>query len=122
MSLQYDNIGGHYNSIKKQPVDLIHTATALAYIGNIEGQEVLDLACGSSYYSQKAVDQGARRVVGLDISSAMIEAARREFVAGDRFESHVAECCKPLDVGKFDVVLAMWFLNYADSAEVQLAM
>lgn len=103
-------------------MDLVHTAIALAYIGNIEGQEFLDLACGSGYYSQKAVDQGARRVVGLDILSAMIEAARREFVAGDRFEFHVADCCKPLDLGKLDVVLAMWFLNYAGSAEVQLAM
>lgn len=122
MSLQYDQIGGHYNSIKKLPLDLVQTVTALAYIGNIEGQEVLDLACGSGYYSRRAVDQGAQRVVGLDISSAMIEAAQREFQGDDRFEFHVADCCKPLHVGTFDVVFAMWFLNYAATAEKQLAM
>lgn len=126
MSLQYDEIGGHYNSIKSLPLDMIQTATAQASIGNIDGQEVLDLACGSGYYSRKAIEQGARRIVGLDISSAMIEAAQRELGQHDaRFDFRVADYCKPLSslkLGQFDLVLAMWFLNYASTAEEQFAM
>ncbi|KAL6239632.1 hypothetical protein BDW75DRAFT_197898 [Aspergillus navahoensis] len=128
MSLQYDKIGGHYNSVKTLPLDLVQTANAVAQIGNIEGLSVLDLACGSGYYARKAIDLGASRVVGLDISPAMIEAARREFSDTDadhhrRLQFHVADCCKPLPVaGDFDVVFAMWFLNYASTAETQTAM
>lgn len=122
MSSQYDKIGGNYNSIKKLPLDVVQIATARVHIGNIEGQDVLDLACGSGFYSRIAVDQGARRVIGLDISSAMIEAAQRELGHDDRFEFRAADCCKPLDVGTFDTLFAMWFLNYAASAEEQLTM
>lgn len=123
MSLQYNEIGGHYNTLKKLPLGIVQTASTLAHIGNIQGQDVLDLACGAGFYSRKAVERGARRVVGLDISSAMIEAARRELGDDPRVEFRVADCCKPLgDVGTFDIVFAMWFLNYAANSEEQLAM
>lgn len=122
MSLQYNKIGGHYNALKKLPLGIVQTASTLAHIGNIEGQDVLDLACGTGHYSRKAVERGARRVVGLDISSAMIEAARRELGDDHRLEFRVADCCQPLDVGMFDIVFAMWFLNYAANSKEQLAM
>lgn len=83
---------------------------------------MLDLACGAGYYAQKAIEHGARRVVGLDISSAMIDAARRELGGDNRLEFRVADCCKPLDVGEFDIVFAMWFLNYAADSHEQLKM
>lgn len=60
MSSQYNQIGANYDGVKKRPLDVAQTTTILAHLGNIEGQEVLDLACGTGYFSQKVVDQGAR--------------------------------------------------------------
>lgn len=122
MSVQYNQIGASYNHIKKRSLDMAQTAAIIEYIGNIEGQEALDLGCGTGYFSQKAVDQGARRVVGLDISPVMVQVAQREHEGDSRFEFRVTDCSKPLEVGKFDLVLAMWFLNYAPTAEDQLKM
>lgn len=123
MSSQYNQIGANYHGVKKRPLDIAQTETILAHLGNIEGQEVLDLACGAGYFSQKAVEQGARQVVGLDISSTMIEVAQREHEGDSRFEFRVADCGQHLDVGReFDVVFAMWFLNYAPTAEDQFKM
>jgi SAM-dependent methyltransferase len=56
-STQYNNIGGHYDSIKQLPGNLLDTATLLTYVGDIEGLEVLDLACGSGFYSRKAIQR-----------------------------------------------------------------
>ncbi|KAJ5876030.1 S-adenosyl-L-methionine-dependent methyltransferase [Penicillium soppii] len=121
-STQYDKIGGDYSLIKQLPSDLLDTATLLAYLGNIQGMEVLDLACGNGFMSGKAIEHGARRVVGIDISSSMIQAASRQFEGDSRFEFYTADCSKPIHMGKFDIVFACWLLNYASSAEEQLAM
>ncbi|KAJ5606118.1 S-adenosyl-L-methionine-dependent methyltransferase [Penicillium lagena] len=121
-STQYDKIGSGYNSIKQLPSDLLDTATLLAHLGNIQGMDVLDLACGTGFMSGKAIEHGARRVVGIDISSGMIQAARRQFESDSRFEFYTADCSKPINMGKFDVVFACWLLNYASSVEEQLAM
>ncbi|KAF7158087.1 hypothetical protein CNMCM5623_002599 [Aspergillus felis] len=121
-STQYNDIGGHYDSIKQLPGNLLDTATLLTYIGDIEGLEVLDLGCGSGFYSRKAIQRGARRVVGLDISSSMIEAACRESEGDSRMEFYVADCSKPLNVGQFDIIFAFWFLDYAANAGEQVEM
>ncbi|KAK8020432.1 S-adenosyl-L-methionine-dependent methyltransferase [Apiospora arundinis] len=65
---------------------------------------------------------GARRLVGVDISTQMLEVAKSTTPYGT--ELHVADCAHPLaqavpnlarDLGSFDVVLDMWLLNYAPS-------
>jgi toxoflavin synthase len=122
MSAGYDDIGSIYNMAKRLPIASLELATLQAQIGNVDGLEILDLACGTGFYSRKLVEWGAKRVVGLDISTAMIEAARRESEGDDRLDFHVADCGKPLDVGRFDVVIAVWLLNYASNKEELLAM
>jgi len=48
---------------------------------SLQGASVLDLACGTGRYGQYALDQGAARVVGLDNSSAMLQAGVLDRVA-----------------------------------------
>ena len=43
----------------------------------LEGKSVLDLGCGYGWHCQFAVEQGARQVLGIDLSRKMIEEARR---------------------------------------------
>ena len=43
----------------------------------LEGKSVLDLGCGYGWHCKFAAEQGARRVLGIDLSQKMIEEARR---------------------------------------------
>jgi ubiquinone/menaquinone biosynthesis C-methylase UbiE len=45
-------------------------------IPELDGAAVLDLACGQGLATRALADAGARRVVGVDLSSAMVERAR----------------------------------------------
>ena len=44
--------------------------------GSLHGLRVLDLGCGLGYFAREARARGARRVVGVDLSERMLEAAR----------------------------------------------
>ena len=44
---------------------------------SLEDKEILDLGCGYGWHSKYMVEQGARRVVGIDASRKMIEVARK---------------------------------------------
>ena len=43
----------------------------------LEGKSVLDLGCGYGWHCKFAAEQGARQVLGIDLSRKMIEEARR---------------------------------------------
>lgn len=43
----------------------------------LEGKSLLDLGCGYGWHCKFVVEQGARHVLGIDISQKMIEEARR---------------------------------------------
>lgn len=43
----------------------------------LRGKAVLDLGCGYGWHSKYAAEQGARSVLGLDLSERMIEEARK---------------------------------------------
>jgi ubiquinone/menaquinone biosynthesis C-methylase UbiE len=45
---------------------------------SLTGQVVLDLACGTGHYALRAARAGARLVVGVDLSAAMLRQARRK--------------------------------------------
>jgi SAM-dependent methyltransferase len=47
------------------------------------GKRVLDVACGEGYGARLLLEWGAREVVGLDISPAAIDAAKRQFGGKD---------------------------------------
>ena len=42
----------------------------------LEGKDVLDLGCGYGWHCRYAAEQGAKRVLGIDLSSRMIEKAK----------------------------------------------
>ena len=50
----------------------------------LHGQSVLDAGCGSGRYMLHALDRGAARVMGIDLSPEMLERADAELAAHDR--------------------------------------
>jgi predicted RNA methylase len=47
----------------------------LGLVGDVSGKSVLDLACGTGFYSREFRRRGATDVLGVDISVEMIAAA-----------------------------------------------
>jgi len=124
MGTDYDLIAEQYKRSKLSPWrTYIEQYTLLELLGDVRGKSVLDMACGEGYYSRAFKRLGARRVVGIDLSSKMIELARAgeaesrlgvEYVVGD------ATTYKPDE--PFDIVAAAYLLNYADTREKLVAM
>lgn len=108
--------------MKELPGGLLEHAAVQYYIGDASGLDALDLACGTGFYSQKLLESGAKAVVGLDISAAMVAEARQLSSCNGRIDFRVADCSRPLDVGKFDLVLAAFLLNYAGTEDELLTM
>jgi ubiquinone/menaquinone biosynthesis C-methylase UbiE len=119
MDTNYDRIAEQYQRAKLHPWRThIERYTLLRLAGDVAGKTVIDLACGEGYYTRALRRQGAARVVGVDLSHAMIglavaEEARRplgvEYRVGDVRSLRVP--------GEFDLAFAAYLLNYARTAE-----
>jgi SAM-dependent methyltransferase len=127
MSTQYDSIGTAYNDLKTLPsarMERINVRDAVAPY--VKGARVLDLACGTGYYTRALLEWGAVEVVGLDISAEMVKAAREATTpaAGQKCSFAVGDASEPFQLAStpFDLVLGVWLLNYAPSAAVMAKM
>lgn len=122
----YDSFATSYDEIWRvpgiRPLLPLLTST-LESVGPHKDIAVLDLACGTGIGLRVMQALGARRLVGVDISTQMLEVAKSNTPPGT--ELYAADCARPLaqtvpalaqDQGRFDLVLGMWLLNYAPSA------
>ncbi|MET9435526.1 class I SAM-dependent methyltransferase [Streptomyces sp. NPDC006551] len=114
---QYDAIGEAFEGFKSLPlIRYGEVPSFLGMVGDVTGKEVLDLACGTGFYSRELKRRGAADVLGIDISVEMIAAAReieRRDPLGVHYEvGDVAEL-RPLD-RRFDIALGVQCLNYAE--------
>ncbi len=80
-----------------------------------ENKRLLDLGCGFGWHCAYAIENGASKAVGIDISENMLERARRENGSGN-----TEYLCLPIeDVdfpdGSFDVVLSSLAFHYVES-------
>jgi SAM-dependent methyltransferase len=121
MSTQYDAIGAAYNYMKLLPAAKLERANLHSAVAPyIKDANVLDLACGTGYYSRLLLDWGAKSVIGIDISQSMIDVAQSSITLEEqgRLSFRVGDCSKPARVverGLFDLVVGAWLLNYAPS-------
>ena len=135
MTSQYETIRAAYDEIRKSSNALIERANVQETLAPfIKDASILDLACGSGFYSYHLLKWGASKVVGVDLSPAMLEEARAAAaataVAGSDMRSdksivfHLADCSVPVpyEGGPFDVVFAAWLLNYAPSGKEMVDM
>lgn len=121
MSTQYNDIQGPYDYIRKKSISLIeHENVRDAVAPFVKGMRVLELACGSGFYTHDFQKWGASSVVAVDISPVMIEENRRQGGVDPSPNSRpieyiVADCSKPTRYpgGPFDLVFGAWLLNYA---------
>lgn len=113
----YDEIGEAFEGFKTLPLARYGEVPGfLALVGDVRGKSILDLACGTGFYSREFKRRGASEVLGVDISGEMIAAARSLEEAnplGIAYEvGDIAEL--PAYDEPFDVAVAVQAFNYAD--------
>ena len=125
---QYNSLSASYGAVNDRPVSraiVINIERVLA--PHIRGARVLELACGTGFFTRHLLDWGAASVVGVDVSQAMVDVARTKFGAVDKCKFMIADCAAPFDAREdggegFDLVFAAWLLNYAADEAQMTAM
>lgn len=86
----------------------------------LDGTRVLDAGCGSGAMAEWLLGEGAE-VTGVDLSPAMVDAARRR--CGDRGRFDVADLAGvlPYQAGSFDGIISSLTLHYLEDWTVPLA-
>ena len=103
-----------------------------------EHRTVLDIGCGEGYCARKAVELGATKVVGFDISNEMIASAKETSMGDSRFHYYVSPVGdlsqnlrhrwedlgidRPSPEKAFDVAMAVFLFNYLTIADMEDAM
>ena len=115
MTTNYNDLSDRYDQTKISPLrKYVDEFTLLEVLGNVRGKSVLDLACGDGHYTRLVKAQGAAYVVGVDISRAMIAAARsQEQQAPLGLEYQVKDVIELEEIGSFDIALAVYLFPYA---------
>jgi ubiquinone/menaquinone biosynthesis C-methylase UbiE len=115
MTTNYDLIAAQYKRSKLQPWRThIEACTLVDLVGEVAGQSVLDVACGEGFYARIVKAMGAARMMGVDLSSGMVElATRQEIESPLGIEYRVGDARELALDGQFDLVIAAYLLNYA---------
>ncbi|MEZ4435100.1 MAG: methyltransferase domain-containing protein [bacterium] len=115
MVTDYDAIADKYPEIEAISIRYyLELPSLLAALGDLRGQTVLDLACGTGAYSRMFAEAGAEKVVGVDISNEMLEYARAAEAARPLgIEYHHSDVAELPDLGTFDLVAAVYLLHYS---------
>lgn len=124
MTTNYDPIAEQYKRSKQQPWrTYIEAYTLMKLVGDPASQAVLDVACGEGFYTRLLRQSGAAKVTGVDLSEEMIELARRqEAVHKQGVDYLVGDARHLAPDDKFDLVVAAYLLNYAQTRSDLRAM
>jgi SAM-dependent methyltransferase len=97
-----------------------HLPAILDLAGNVAGRRILDAGCGSGPMFAALRDRGAG-VSGFDLSTTMVELARRRL--GQEADLRVADIGAPLPYadGAFDDIVAALVLHYLEDWSAPLA-
>ncbi|HSF29050.1 MAG TPA: class I SAM-dependent methyltransferase [Candidatus Tectomicrobia bacterium] len=121
---QYDHIGSRYDEYARTAtLKRAESYTFLQMVGDLTGKRVMDLACGFGFYTRLLKQHGAATVLGVDISPEMIRLANKQEQAeplGITYQ--VGDAVQLSRLGRFDLVTAVYLLNYAAHKDQLLGM
>jgi ubiquinone/menaquinone biosynthesis C-methylase UbiE len=108
----FDDVASRWDAMRRTFFGDGVRQAAIAAGGVTNGTRVADVGIGTGFLAEAALDAGAR-VIGVDISEAMLDEAARKF-AGRPFEPRSGGVdALPLADGEVDVVLANMVLHHA---------
>ena len=106
-----------YSSLRKSGVtynDFIEQPAIKAAIPDLKDKSILDLGCGMGDFCKYCIEKGASNVLGVDISSKMINQAKRQ-----NAHEKIEYLCTPfeeldLPSGKYDLIISSLAIHYIE--------
>ena len=120
---EYDKIAKQYTS--KASIHQIYAIDPTFYdvLGDVKGLTVLDVGCGNGYFTEKIKEKGAAKVIGVDISSAMLELAiERERINKLDISYLQHDAIKMPKIGDFDIVTCTFLFHYSKTKDELFSM
>lgn len=89
---------------------------------DIKNEDIIDLACGTGYYTRIFREKTDGKVYGVDISEDMLNFAKSKLTKLDEITYILHDCSIPLKVAmQFDIVSATFLYQYAKNYDMLLA-
>jgi len=115
----YATLADRYDQWNLTVAGRLQQQAVLAEVGDLSGRTVLDVGCGTGFYSRQFARQGAERILGVDLSEEMIAVARS---VPDEIEYLVGDAILGAQDGRFDLVASVWLVNHAETRPQLQAM
>ena len=114
----YDNetFFENFKSLRASDVnynDCIETPMLLSMLPDLRGKHVLDIGCGMGQHAKQYADMGAALVLGIDISTKMLDWARSHNAAPTVYQRLPMEELDQLE-DAFDVVTSSLVFDYVE--------
>lgn len=118
LASQYEELQPGFASYRTSLISLIEKENVRDVLAPvIGGARVLEIACGSGFYTFDLLSWGATSVLAVDLSPEMISAAKERKIKEnvENVEFRIADVTEPVihSEEKFDVVFGAWPLEYA---------
>jgi SAM-dependent methyltransferase len=91
-----------------------------ATLGDVTGQDVLEIGIGTGRVAAKMLQSGCGHLVGLDISPLSLERAHSNLAEFDRVELVLTDIVDFLRPDAFDVIYSVWTLCHLEDAQAAL--
>jgi ubiquinone/menaquinone biosynthesis C-methylase UbiE len=87
----------------------------LKLMGDLQGKSVLDIGCGSGYFSS-AMAKMAANVVGTDFSSEFVKLCQQKYTNQTNMQFQIQDVARPLSFGDemFDLIVVKMVLQYVE--------
>jgi ubiquinone/menaquinone biosynthesis C-methylase UbiE len=120
-----ENVGSWARTQPSSLSDFTARPSVLEMCRPFDGMRVLDLGCGEGYCSRALRRSGAAEVHGIDVSSGMVDAAKREETReplGITYEVGDATDLRGVPTHHYERVLAMFLFNYLNTEQTRACM
>lgn len=113
----YTKLSPVYIKTDQKPDKLYsHLPTVLQLVGDCKNKTILDLGCGSGFYTLEIANVGAGKVIGMDNSMAQLALANEHstgptitYIHGDIFSDSLPHC---------DIIVAPYVINYSKDVAI----
>ena len=111
-----ENFFNEYQTMRQDKInanDLIEIPIMKTMLPNLEGKTILDLGCGAGGMSRYFVENGAKKVVAIDISKNMIEEAKKYDCSNIDYRVLALENLDEIEE-EFDLVFSSLAFHYVE--------
>jgi ubiquinone/menaquinone biosynthesis C-methylase UbiE len=95
----------------------IEVPAMLKTLGNVRNKTILDLGCGFGDHAMHLSKKGAKKIIGLDISSELIKIAKEQNIKNAEFYIHDINNKLKFKNNSFDIIFSSLVIEYVKNLD-----